>query len=122
MTHQIPNYQSNWIAGATEMNCSSVSNTGKTEIPTIRVKRPEYANCVLIMYEGTNVGPIYFTDVVDEGYSGDAPSLKKGGFFVLEKKDNVNESINNGVIKYFTDITKFNNDPPLKMYRLQYIF
>jgi hypothetical protein len=108
------------MQGATDMN--GRATLVKSDVATIRVKRPEYANCILLLYEGTDVGPVYFSDLVDEGFAGDAPSLKKGGFFVLEKKENVKESINNGVIKFFTDITKFNNDPPLKMYNLQYIF
>jgi hypothetical protein len=118
MERIIQPYNSEWMQSATDMN-GTTSNNG---VATIRVKRPEYANCILILYEGVNVGPIYFSDIVDGGFTGDAPSLKKGGFFVLEKKENVKESINNGVIKFFTDITKFNNDPPLKMYNLQYIF
>jgi hypothetical protein len=101
----------------------------RAKVSTIRVKSPEYGNFVMIAYEGTDVGTIWLPDIDKNKYDilpdpRTCTKICKDGFMFVDRTKEVIESMQKGAIKHFSDINGagYNNNPPLKVYKMSYIF
>jgi len=113
-------------------------------ISMFELKKPEYANCIIISYEGFNLGDITIGDIDVEiikkevkadgipNYGKDPKevttkvelTLKCGQYAIIEAKDKVIKSIQDGAIRWFMDPNSsgcFRTSPPLVIYRLSAI-
>lgn len=97
------------------------------KVVTIRVKTPAYGNYVMVAYEGEDVGPIYISDVYTNSELMHANKnnmiiLKHGSIMFIDRSEEFINSMQHGCIRYFSDINRFNNNPPLKVYKMTYVF
>lgn len=102
------------------------------KVVTIRVKTPAYGNYVMVAYEGEDVGPIYISDVYTNlifselmhanANKNNMIILKHGSIMFIDRSEEFINSMQHGCIRYFSDINRFNNNPPLKVYKMTYVF
>ena len=112
-------------------------------ISMFELKKPEYANCFMVSYEGHNIGTIIINDIdvklIEKEVKAGIPNygkdpkevttkveltLKCGQYALIEAKDSVIESVQTGMIRWFMDPNSssvFKKNPPLVVYRINAI-
>lgn len=86
------------------------------------ITRPKYQDKLLISYEGSDQGPIFVSDTHD-GSIGNThmDKFEAGGVYIVDRTDQLIQSIQGGEFKRLMDPAQFGGNPPLKVYRMMHI-